>query len=120
MTLSEDQVRAHLQSEFKQTFTEKKLEVGHRVKGEAAYKRFDAVSDDGKIVAMVKDYSATNLNGNRTRLARVLQDMVYLHLAEASRKFMYLSPAFFDWFSKVGDGSVIPGIEVRCIPQSQD
>ena len=118
MTVSEDRVRSHLQSEFKQTFTEKQLAAGVRLCGEVTLKRFDAVSEDNKIVAMVKDYSATNLNGNRTRLARVLQDMVYLYLAEGPCKFMYLSPSFYDWFKTVKDGSVLPGIEVRCIPRN--
>ena len=115
---SENAVRSLLYREFDQSFEERELEVGEKVNGETAKKKFDAVSKDGAIIAMVKDYSAINLNGNRTRLARVLQDMVYLHLApNADHKYLFLSPAFYEWFAEVRDGSVIPGVEVRCIPR---
>ena len=117
---SEIRVRAALKKEFNQVFTGEKLKVGEKLNDKDSFKRFDAVSKDQKTVAMVKNYSAHNKAGNRTRLARVLQDMVYLYLSEPKHKFMYLSPEFYDWMeNQTNDGSVLPGIEVRPIPQEE-
>ena len=64
---------------------------------------------------MVKDYSVANKVGNRTRLARVMQDLLYLHLVKAGRRFMYLLSPFFAWFQKERDASVLLESEVRTI-----
>ncbi len=109
-------VREALKREFGQTFQERILQVGHRMDGRPAYKQFDAVSSDSKIVAMVKDYSAENVAGNQTRHARVIRDLYYLHLAQAEQRFMYLSPEFLQWFAQQNDAAVPPDVEVRIIP----
>ena len=117
---SEVRVRTALEKEFDNDFNGEKLKVGKKLNGKDSLKRFDAVSKDQQTVEMVKNYSAHNKAGNRTRLARVLQDMVYLYLSEPKRKFMYLSPEFYDWMEKeANDGSVLPGIKVRPIPQEE-
>ena len=54
--------------------------------------------------------------GNRKRQARVMQDMLYLHLVKADRKFMYLSRPFFAWFQEEHDAAVPSEIEVHLIP----
>ena len=113
MSKSEQRVRLLLGEEFGKYFTERKLPIRLNLDGEAAFKKFDAVSEDGKVVAMVKDYSARNKVGNRTRLARVMQDLVSLHQVKTDRKFMYLSSEFLAWFRKTGDAVVPNGIEVR-------
>lgn len=113
---AEDNVRRALQREFGQPFEARKLQVGSNVSGDPAYKRFDAVSQDGGIVAMVKNYSASNIEGNRTRHARIMRDLYYLSLAEARRKFLYLSTDFHKWFTERRDAAIAPGIELRIIP----
>ena len=112
----ENEVRLHLEKEWDQRFSEKRLPVGLRADGEVAFKRFDAVSEDGRVVAMVKDYSAINKVGNRTRLAWVMQDLLYLHLVEADGKLMYISSPFFAWFKQEGDAAVPPDVSVHQIP----
>ena len=65
---------------------------------------------------MVKNYSAENLIGNRTRLARVMHDMVLLSEAKAEIRLMYLSKEFREWFETAPDAAVPSGIEIRTIP----
>ena len=113
---AEDNVRGALQREFGQPFEARKLQVGFRLSGDPAYKRFDAVSQDGGIIAMVKNYSARNVEGNQTRHARVVRDLYYLSLAEAKSKFLYLSTDFYDWFTEQRDAAIAPAIELRIIP----
>ena len=105
-----------LDAEFGKKFSGQKLRVGRQADGTPGTKAFDAVSEDGRIIAMVKDYSAENLVGNRTRLARVSHDLLLLHLAKADTKFMYLSKPFYAWFETPIDAVVPPDVEVRCIP----
>jgi hypothetical protein len=109
-------VREALKREFGQTFRERILQVGHKIDGRPAYKKFDAVSSDSKIVAMVKDYSAENVAGNQTRHARVIRDLFYLHFAQAEQRFMYLSPEFLQWFGQQNDAVALPDVGIRVIP----
>jgi hypothetical protein len=92
--------------------------VGQTVDGSPAYKRFDAVSLDSKIVAMVKDYSARNEAGNQTRHARAIRDLYYLCLVQADRRFMYLSREFLEWFERQKDAPVPPNVEIRIVPSA--
>ena len=96
MVESELSVRAQLKDKFGQAFRERRLPIGFNAEGGEAFKKFDAVSVDGKIIAMVKDLSAGNEVGNQTRLARVMWDLLLLHMAQADHKFMYLSDSFFE------------------------
>lgn len=111
-------VQTALQKEFGVTFVERAVELGITIGGQNARKKFDAVSPDGKIIAMVKDFSARNLAGNQTRHARVIRDLYFLSLVSAQHKFMYLSPAFVDWFKTQLDAVVAKDIEVRAIPEA--
>ena len=112
---SELSVRAELKDKFGQPFSERQLPIGFNAQREEAFKKFDAVSDDGKIIAMVKDLSSGNERGNQTRLARVMWDLLLLHMAEADHKFMYLSHSFFQWFKGQSDAAVPRDVEVRLI-----
>ena len=109
-------VREALRAEFGQEFLEKRLRTGVNAGGMAAFKKFDAVSADETVIAMVKEYSAVNVVGNRTRLARVMYDLICLHEADADVKFMYLSAAFLRWFKETHDAVVPQDVEVRQIP----
>jgi hypothetical protein len=62
---AEGNVRKALEDEFGQPFQPRTLRVGSRLSDEPAYKQFDAVSQDGETVAMVKNYSARNTRGIR-------------------------------------------------------
>ena len=75
---AEVQVQLVLSREFGSRFTKMELVVGKTMSGISALKEFDAVSQDGTVVAMVKDYLARNEQGNQTRHARVLRDLYYL------------------------------------------
>lgn len=113
---AEGRVRAALSKEFDVPFREAQLSVGTAIDGEPALKKFDAVAQHKRIIAMVKEYSAENLNGNQTRHARVMRDLYYLSLAQAERRFIYLSGSFYKWLAMQRDASIAPGIEVRLIP----
>lgn len=112
---AESEVREALKIEFGTDFLQRKLQVGLALDAKPALKKFDAVSADGKIIAMVKNYTAENQNGNQTRHARVMRDLYFLCLFPAERKFMYLSESFYHWLSKQRDAAIAPGIEVRVI-----
>ena len=116
---SENQVLAALQREFprKEFIRGKRLRVGDTISGVDASKGFDVVSKDSKIVAMVKDYTATNVNGNYTRHARVIRDLYYLCLVNAEQKFMYLSKDYYEWFARQSDAVIACGIKMRLIPE---
>jgi hypothetical protein len=113
---AEGRVRAALSKEFGVAFKEEALQVGIAIDGEPALKKFDAVTQHKRIIAMVKEYSAENLNGNQTRHARVMRDLYYLSLAQADRRFMYLSAPFYEWLATQPDAAIARGIEVRLIP----
>jgi len=112
---AESLVRKSLSTEFGQVFRERTLQVGIALDGYPALKSFDAVSEDVKIIAMVKEYSAENLAGNQTRHARVMRDLYFLSLCPAERKFLYLTAPFYEWFKNQRDAAVAPGIEIRLI-----
>ncbi len=113
---AEAKVQTDLAKEFGQTFTEKRLPVGCRWDGTVAYKGFDAVSAEGKVVAMVKNYSASNLVGNQTRKARVMQDLYHLSLVDGAEwRIMYLSRQFYNWFVGQPDAAIASAIKVRTI-----
>ncbi len=113
---AEKRVKEALKREFGQDFKRRVLQVGRVMDGSPAYKEFDAVSSDSKIVAMVKDYSAQNEIGNQTRHARVIRDLYYLCLAQADQRFMYLSREFLEWFRKQRDASVPSDVKIRIVP----
>ncbi len=113
---AEASVQTALAEEFGQLFAETRLQVGYKLDGQPAYKYFDAVSQDKNIVAMVKDYSAENVEGNQTRHARVMRDLYYLSLLKARRRYLYLSKDFYQWFNQQKDVSIASGVEVRTIP----
>jgi len=116
---AEKRVRRWLEAEFGKEFSEQQLDAGQRLGGTPGKKKFDAVSDSGQIVAMVKDYpakSVRNLQGNRTRLVRVSHDLLLLHLVQADHKFMFLSAPFLQWFETTKDAVVPSDVKVRRIP----
>ena len=117
MREDEKRVLRALERKYKQPFEECQLDCGTREDGQTSVKKFDAVSMDKKIIAMVKNYSAKNMQGNRTRLARVMHDIVLLLQADGQTRLMYLSPEFYAWFKSAHDAPVPRGIEIKKIPQ---
>ena len=116
---SEKVVRDELERQYHQRFTEQELSVGSRLDGSEGQKNFDAVSDDRNIVAMVKDLTADNEKHNRvTRLPRVMQDLLLLHLVDAEFKYMYLSEAFRSWMESYRDAVIPDDVVVRLIPSA--
>jgi len=109
-------VRQALSNEFGVPFREKGVHLGTTLVGTKGYKRFDAVSPDQKIIAMVKEFPAGKEEGNQTRKARVMQDLYLLSLIPAERRFMYLLASFYEWLKRRPDAVIVSGIEVRVIP----
>ena len=117
---AEQRVISALEREFGQRFQELKLSAGKRFDGSVADKRFDAVSEDRKVVAMVKECkgdSVKNETGNQTRKVKVNSDIHYLSLVNADKNLMYLSPDYHRWFVRQNDAAIPPEIELRKIPK---
>ncbi|NVM22817.1 MAG: hypothetical protein HWN68_13680 [Desulfobacterales bacterium] len=109
-------VRQALSSEFGVPFAKTELHLGKTLTGTKGSKRFDAASPDHKVVAMVKGFPAGKEQGNLTRKERVIQDLYFLSLVLAERRFMYLSGSFYEWLKHQSDAVIADGIEVRIIP----
>ena len=113
---AEAAVRELLSQEFRMPFRKVTLQVGTAINGKPALKEFDAVSANGSVVAMVKDFTARNIKGNQTRHARVMRDLYYLSLCQAEHRFLFLSSPYYDWLKTQRDAVIAPGIKLRLIP----
>lgn len=86
----EKKVKTYLEWLFKQPFSKKSLEVaipGGRIRN----KEFDAVSEDGCIVAQVKAYRSAQPQEIRTALS----DVTFLALAQAQTRLMFFTDELF-------------------------
>jgi hypothetical protein len=113
---SETRVQKLLEKEFGTPFSKKTLSIGWNIQSKPASQEFDAVAEDGRVIAMVKDYIAENLAGNQTLHARAMRDLYFLSQVQAQRRFLFLSKDYYQWFSEQRDAAIAPGIEVRVIP----
>ena len=88
--LSEDKIRRYLQDWFAQEFSPKKLKLQTGTGIEEH--EFDAVSEDGKVVAEVKALTHPEYP-NEMQLAR--EDVALLHFANTERKLLFLTDPIF-------------------------
>ena len=99
---AEETARQYLQKWFRQDFSKKKLSVG--TAETPLHREFDAVSVDGRIVAMVKDYKQPEPQ----KIRNVMEDVEFLRLVRAEKKLMFLTdPIFYVAFCRAKQGDLV-------------
>lgn len=117
-TAVEEHVRARLTEQYGQSFTSRKL-----VLRPGGIREFNAVSDDGRIVASIKAASGRTAGGKSPsgKIKSALADLYYLTLVDAAERLLVLtSPEFYDIFTSKIAGALGDGLRVECIPLPPD
>lgn len=115
-------VREWLSNRFGVSFNKKVLPLKRAGAGHGKHE-FDAVSDDGKIVAGIKSSSGktTGGKGPSGKKHSAYEELYFLSLIEADKKLLVLTdPEFFKLFSSDAEGKIAPGIELLFCPLSSD
>lgn len=110
----EKYVREQLTKRFGQPFHAKVLQL---VTG--GDHEFDAVSDDGAIVATVKAASGLTSGGKipQGKINTAVAELYFLSLVEAQMRMLVLTtPAFHSILARRMRGRLASGIEIECIP----
>jgi hypothetical protein len=110
LTAAENNVRDVLAERYGVTFHKRRLPL---VTG--GNHEFDAVSEDGEIVASIKTASGRTSGGNipEGKIKDSIAELYFLSLVEApTRQLILTTPAFHDIFSRRLAGKVASGIEV--------
>jgi hypothetical protein len=84
---------------------------------------FDAVSDDGYVIASIKSASGLTAGGRRPagKVKDCTAELYFLSLVDAPTRMLILTtPSFYDIFIKDMRGKVAEGITVECIPLPPD
>lgn len=115
----EPYVRGRLAERFGVTFSKRMLPLA----GCKGVHEFDAVSEDGKIVASVKS-SSGRTSGDRNPSGKFhasFEELYFLSLVSAEVKLLVLtSREFYDLFKKRSAGRIAPGIELWHCPLSPE
>ncbi len=80
---------------------------------------FDAVSDDGNVVASIKANSGLTSGGNYPtgKVATCLNEVYYLTLVDARTRLLILTNSeFHEIFQRATAGKIAPGIDVVLVP----
>jgi len=94
--LAEERAAHYLRDRFRQQFSKKKLAV--EAEGNTRCSEFDAVSEDGKIVAEVKAYTAPYYT---TEMDNTMADVYKLSHVDAEVKLLFLTdPLFYAAFCR--------------------
>ncbi|MEW6141586.1 MAG: hypothetical protein AB1597_00305 [Chloroflexota bacterium] len=113
-------VRDALVREFPgRTFAPKSLSIGRKSDLLQAKYEFDAVSDDGTVVAIVDDGPGLSGDGERDagRVATLYQKLYFLTLTTAITKWLVLTDRdAYLGFSQESDGKLAKGIKLHHIP----
>jgi hypothetical protein len=117
-TVVEQHVRAVLAAEQAIGFTKKPvvLRTGGR-------HEFDAVADDGSVVASIKSASGKTRGGRHPagKVHAAISELYFLSLVDApARQLILTTPDFYEIFIRTLSGKLTPGIEVRCITLPPD
>ncbi|MDE3262668.1 MAG: hypothetical protein OYL41_11875 [Acidobacteriota bacterium] len=104
-----------LQPRFGREFTKKNA----RLKSGGEFE-FDAVSEDGKVVANISTSSLKTASGNRGsgKINKVRSDIYFLLLAEIAEKRMLVlteSDMYEAWLKQIDRGRVPDSIQIRCV-----
>ena len=115
----EPYVRGKLSERFGVTFSKRMLPLT----GCDGVHEFDAVSEDGRIVASVKS-SSGRTSGQRNPSGKFhasFEELYSLSLVAAEQRLLVLtSHEFFDLFKKRSEGRIVPGIELWHCPLSPE
>lgn len=110
----EPYVRDQLATEFGQDFSVHSIDLRHGGQHE-----FNAVSADRLVVASIRTASGLTAGGRipMGKINACLAALYYLTLVDAPRRLLVLTtPAFHALFVARVEGTVPPGIEIRCLP----
>lgn len=119
----ENYVRKQLTEKFGQPFSKKRLSIGYKANGQPTTREFDAVSEDGAIVADIKSSTGKTSGGKNPsgKVAAAYKDLYFLSLVKAPRRLLILTdPNFYAILQRNSDGKLAPGLELLHIPLSPD
>lgn len=114
----EGYVRGQLADEFGQPFTSQIL-----VLSTGGTHEFDAVSEDGRLVASIKSASGLTRGGRvpSGKIKDSTAELYYLSLVEAPRRLLILTdPEFYEIFLRTMAGRILDGLEVRAMLLPKD
>ncbi|HEV7649657.1 MAG TPA: hypothetical protein VGP26_16045 [Actinophytocola sp.] len=112
----EDEVRHRLSELYQNSFHRRRLQL--QTGGEH---EFDAVSDNGRIVASIKTASTAGGRHPSGRVVNCFAELYFLSLVRARRRLLVLtSPEFHELFRTVAQDKVAAGIEIVHFPLSVD
>lgn len=114
----EPYVRAELERRHRVKFASKVLTLTTGGSHE-----FDAVAEDGSIVASIKSLSAKTGGGNRpdAKYKNCLAELYFLSLVTASRRILVLTtPEWHTMFVRYIDGRLAHGLEIELVKLSSD
>lgn len=110
-----DHVRDVLSAQYETVFHSRRVRLQP-----GGYHEFEAVSDNGRIVASVKT-AAANSRHPASTMANCLAALYFLTLVRAHRKILVLtSPEFHATFMTVMAGKIPHGMEIMHIPLPAD
>lgn len=117
-TLVEPYVRDQLAAEYGQGFSSTFLPLPGGGRHE-----FDAVSEDGLIVASIKSHSGRTSGGKRpgAKIQACYAELYYLlQVGAPSRVLVMTNPEFFDIFERDSRGRLAPGLDLKLVPLPVD
>jgi len=114
----ENFVRSRLAERHGQTFGKRFLPLRPGGKHE-----FDAVSEDGSIVASIKAHSGRTSGGNipSGKILACVAELYYLSLADAPTRLLVLTnPQFLEIFKRKMRGTLVDGVGIKHVPLSAE
>ena len=117
-TVVEQHVRVALAAQYGIPFSKRMLPL---VSG--GQHEFDAVAEDGSLVAAIKSASGRTAGGKNPsgKIKDCIAELYFLSLVDAPRRVLFLTtPSFHDVFLRAMRGKVAPGVEVEHLPLPPD
>ena len=105
------------------SFAEKSLRLGRKRDGSFATHNFDAVSEDGTIVATIKSGGWQTSGGKNPsgKIGQIFQSLYFLGLVDAEVKLLVLTDEeAYQGFSRGTDGKLAKDVQVTFIPLTTD
>src|SRR2546427_4538976 len=110
-----------LPERFHQRFEKRALRVGTKQDGSPAMHEFDAVSENGDIVASIKAHSGKTTGGNppQGKFNSAFAEVLFLSIVPAREKYLVLTdPRFHELFRSKADGKLPSGVKLLLLPVS--
>lgn len=114
----EPHVREALEVKYRVPFHSRKLRLTT-----GGWHEFDAVSEDGSIVASIKSLSGKTAGGKRpaAKYSTCLAEMYYLSLVKADQRILVLTtPAWHEMFLTFIEGRRHPDVRIELVPLSAE